>query len=56
VQPGETTADGQLSLLIARCLGMCGLAPVAVLDGQVIGTLVPAALLGQLGDVVGHDA
>jgi bidirectional [NiFe] hydrogenase diaphorase subunit len=56
VQPGETTDDGQLSLLIARCLGTCGLAPVAVLDGQLIGTLVPAELLGRLGDVVGHDA
>ena len=27
VKTGETTADGQLSLLSARCLGSCGLAP-----------------------------
>ena len=33
VQPGETTPDGSLSLLTARCLGTCGLAPVVVMDG-----------------------
>lgn len=32
---GETTRDGQVSLLSARCIGSCGLAPVAVLDGEV---------------------
>ena len=31
IKAGETTADGHLSLLTARCLGACGLAPVAVL-------------------------
>src|SRR5262245_14775807 len=33
VSPGGTTADGKLSVLTARCLGTCGLAPAAVLDG-----------------------
>src|SRR5436305_9513140 len=33
--PGETTPDGRLSLLTARCLGACGIAPAAVLDGAV---------------------
>jgi bidirectional [NiFe] hydrogenase diaphorase subunit len=56
VRPGETTADGAVSLLTARCLGTCGLAPVAVVDGQVLGMLSPAELLGRLGDVVRHDA
>ncbi len=56
VRPGETTEDGGLSLLTARCLGTCGLAPVAVVDGQVLGMLGPAELLGRLGDVVDHDA
>jgi bidirectional [NiFe] hydrogenase diaphorase subunit len=32
IQPGETTADGNVSLLTARCFGTCGLAPVVVLD------------------------
>src|ERR1700690_1246743 len=37
VKPGETTPDGELSLLTARCLGSCGLAPAAVVDGIVLG-------------------
>jgi bidirectional [NiFe] hydrogenase diaphorase subunit len=56
LQAGQTTPDGRLSLLTARCLGSCGLAPVAVVDGQVIGKLVPAELLGRLRSVVDHDA
>jgi bidirectional [NiFe] hydrogenase diaphorase subunit len=56
LQAGQTTPDGRLSLLTARCLGSCGLAPVAVVDGQVIGKLVPADLLGRLRSVVDHDA
>jgi bidirectional [NiFe] hydrogenase diaphorase subunit len=53
VAPGETTADGKLSLLTARCLGTCGLAPAAVLDGQVVGRLRAVELLGRLRDLVG---
>jgi bidirectional [NiFe] hydrogenase diaphorase subunit len=56
LQAGQTTPDGRLSLLTARCLGSCGLAPVAVVDGQLIGKLVPADLLGRLRSVVDHDA
>jgi len=39
IKPGETTEDGQISLMTARCLGSCGLAPVAVFDGEVLGKL-----------------
>jgi bidirectional [NiFe] hydrogenase diaphorase subunit len=48
VRPGETTADGRLSLLTARCLGACGLAPAVVLDHVIHGHETPAALLGQM--------
>jgi bidirectional [NiFe] hydrogenase diaphorase subunit len=41
-KPGETSPDGRVSLLTARCLGSCGLAPNAVFDGEVIGKLTPA--------------
>lgn len=34
---GETTPDGKLSLVTARCLGACGIAPAVVVDGQVEG-------------------
>lgn len=37
IEAGETTADGRLSLLTARCVGTCGLAPAVVLDGAVAG-------------------
>jgi bidirectional [NiFe] hydrogenase diaphorase subunit len=53
ISPGETTADGKLSLLTARCLGTCGLAPAAVLDGQVAGRLQAVELLGRLRDLIG---
>jgi bidirectional [NiFe] hydrogenase diaphorase subunit len=53
VAPGETTADGRLSLLTARCLGTCGLAPAAVLDGQVVGRLQPKELLDRLRELIG---
>ena len=36
---GETTKDGKISLISARCVGSCGLAPVAVLDNAVAGKL-----------------
>jgi bidirectional [NiFe] hydrogenase diaphorase subunit len=48
LHPGETTADGEISLMTARCLGSCGLAPVAVLDGQVMGKLTTVELHGRL--------
>jgi bidirectional [NiFe] hydrogenase diaphorase subunit len=38
---GKTTADGRVSLMTARCLGACGLAPVAVYDGEVAGKQDP---------------
>jgi bidirectional [NiFe] hydrogenase diaphorase subunit len=41
---GQTTADGKLSLLEARCLGACGIAPIAVLDKDTRGNLTPMAL------------
>ena len=48
VGPGETTADGNLSVLTARCLGACGVAPAVVLDGTVKGHETPDALLADV--------
>lgn len=36
---GKTTEDGQVSLLSARCLGACGIAPAVVIDGEVHGNV-----------------
>jgi bidirectional [NiFe] hydrogenase diaphorase subunit len=43
IKVGETTPDGQISLLSARCLGACGIAPAVVLDDVVTGQQTPAA-------------
>ena len=37
IKAGETTEDGKFSLSAARCVGSCGLAPVVILDGKVMG-------------------
>lgn len=37
IKPGQTTADGKVSLLVVRCIGACGIAPVVVLDGTTHG-------------------
>lgn len=55
IQPGETTADGTLSLLIARCLGACGLAPAGVFDGEVAGNLTAAQVKARLEGWMHHD-
>lgn len=56
VKPGETSPDGKLSVLTARCIGSCGLAPSGVIDGEVKGKLDAAQLIGQLKEKVRHDA
>ena len=35
IKPGETTPDNRVSLLTARCIGACGIAPAVVYDGKV---------------------
>ena len=41
-----TTADGMFSVEAVRCLGCCGLAPVAVVNGEVFGKLDKGAVAG----------
>jgi len=45
IKPGETTPDYEYTLEMVYCLGSCGLAPVAVIDGTVYGHLTPQKLL-----------
>ena len=51
VTPGETTEDEALSVLSARCVGACGLAPAVVLDGDVLGKLSGPDLLAKLAEL-----
>ena len=48
VRPRETTPDGKVSLLTARCLGACSLAPAVIVDGDVRGKVTADHLIAQL--------
>ncbi|MCU0478325.1 MAG: bidirectional hydrogenase complex protein HoxE [Chloroflexi bacterium] len=48
IKPRETTADGKVSLLTARCIGACSLAPAVIVDGDIAGKVKADALIAQL--------
>ncbi len=48
IKSGETTPDKQVSLLYARCLGACGIAPAVVFDGEVSGKQMPDNVLEKI--------
>ena len=56
IKPGETTADGKLSLLTARCVGSCGLAPAVVFDGEVAGKVTPKAIAERVRSYMNEEA
>lgn len=45
IKPGETTPDKKVSLLTARCIGACGIAPAVVYDGTVTPRATPESAL-----------
>ena len=56
IEPGQTTDDGKLSLATARCLGSCGLAPVLVVDNEVLGRETPESTLDYVKALVAGQA
>jgi bidirectional [NiFe] hydrogenase diaphorase subunit len=48
IKPKETTEDGKLSLLTARCLGACSLAPAVIVDNEVEGRVNATAFAARL--------
>lgn len=52
---GSTTADGLVSLIAARCVGSCGLAPVAVLDEDVAAKLAPDSAVARIDAWAAQD-
>ncbi|MGN6554310.1 MAG: bidirectional hydrogenase complex protein HoxE [Verrucomicrobiota bacterium] len=48
IKAGETTPDNKLSLLTARCIGACGIAPAVIYDGQVAPKQTPDAVLEKI--------
>ncbi len=51
IKAGETTPDYQFTFEVVYCLGSCGLSPVAVVDDQVVGRLVPEKMLQIIRDL-----
>jgi len=56
LKPGQTTPDKKASLLVARCLGACGLAAVGVFDGEVVGNLTPEDAITRIEEWLNHDS
>lgn len=50
VKDGNTTVDRNFHLQSVRCVGACGLAPVAVVDGHTMGK----ATCGQECEIIGR--
>jgi NADH-quinone oxidoreductase subunit E len=52
IEPGETTADGKLTVEYAECLGICDHAPAALADdGQIFGPLDEPAVDAMLEEL-----
>jgi NADH-quinone oxidoreductase subunit E len=48
IRVGKTTPDGEYSLKRVACVGCCALAPVTVVDEEVIGRVSPIRVKGIL--------
>ena len=48
IKSGASTGDGKLSLLTARCIGACGIAPAVVIDGQTAGQQSVETVLARI--------
>ena len=48
ITAGETTPDGQISLVTVRCIGACGIAPAVVFDGTVAGQQTPESTIEHI--------
>jgi bidirectional [NiFe] hydrogenase diaphorase subunit len=55
IKAGATTPDNKLSIITARCLGACGIAPAAVLDGTVAGNQTIEALVARVRTALEAD-
>jgi NADH-quinone oxidoreductase subunit E len=41
LEPGQTSADGKWTFEMTSCLGVCGVAPVLMVDDDVYGNVTP---------------
>jgi len=54
ISAGETTEDNGVSLLTARCIGACGIAPAVVYDGTVTPRQTPESAAAQVRGWLKH--
>ena len=53
IEPGQTTADGKLTVEFAECLGICDYAPAALADdGRIYGPLDEDKVKDMIDDLV----
>jgi bidirectional [NiFe] hydrogenase diaphorase subunit len=48
LKAGQTTKNGKISLMTARCVGACSRAPVVICDGEVAGEETNEQMIAQL--------
>ena len=46
--PGQVSANNQLGVQVARCIGACGLAPAVVLDDEVQAKVTPEEIIQKI--------
>ncbi len=52
IAPDQTTDDGELTMEIVYCMGSCALAPVAVMDGNVMGRMGRESMITRVKKTV----
>ncbi len=50
LEPGQTSQDGEWTLVTVSCLGVCGVGPVIIIDDDIYGNVTPA----QVSDILAH--
>lgn len=50
LEPGQTSEDGQWTLVTVSCLGVCGVGPVVVVDDDIYGNVTPV----QVPEILAH--
>jgi NADH-quinone oxidoreductase subunit E len=59
VKPGETSADGEFTVIASECLAACDHAPMLLVDDEVVGPVAEAdidALLARARKMPGHPS
>jgi bidirectional [NiFe] hydrogenase diaphorase subunit len=52
IKAGETTKDSLISILTARCVGSCSLAPIAIYDNKPVGKLSLEQSLQEVEELI----